>query len=108
LFCNCQSTDDQFVPLVSQKETARSKKALSRPSTKQFTEYSQEYIDKYFRYRDQDERRYWLDNLTGPGGGAKGNPYYAIDKDGNTPLKMAQKFGQSLVASQLRLAGASI
>ena len=44
----------------------------------QFTPYSQEYIDKYFRYRDPDGRRYWLDNLTGPGGGAKGNPYYEV------------------------------
>jgi hypothetical protein len=44
----------------------------------QFTPYSQEYIDKYFRYRDSDGRRYWLDNLTGPGGGAKGNPYYEV------------------------------
>jgi DNA modification methylase len=44
----------------------------------QFTPYSQDYIDKYFRYRDPDGRRYWLDNLTGPGGGAKGNPYYEV------------------------------
>jgi DNA modification methylase len=44
----------------------------------QFTPYSQEYIDKYFRYRDPDGRRYWLDNLTGPGGGARGNPYYEV------------------------------
>ena len=44
----------------------------------QFTPYSQEYIDKYFRYRDPEGRRYWLDNLTGPGGGARGNPYYEV------------------------------
>jgi DNA modification methylase len=44
----------------------------------QFTPYTQEYIDKYFRYRDPDGRRYWLDNLTGPGGAAKGNPHYEV------------------------------
>jgi len=44
----------------------------------QFIPYEQEYIDKYYRYRDSDGRRYWLDNLTGPGGGAKGNPLYEV------------------------------
>lgn len=43
-----------------------------------FLPYAQEYIDKYYRYRDADGRRYWLDNLTGPGGAAKGNPYYEV------------------------------
>lgn len=40
--------------------------------------YSQDYVDKYYRYRDQDGRRYWLDNLQAPGGAAKGNPYYEV------------------------------
>ena len=40
--------------------------------------YEQEYIDKYYRYRDEDGRRYWLDNLTGPGGASKGNPFYEV------------------------------
>lgn len=44
----------------------------------QHIEYSQEYTDKYYRYRDPDGRRYWLDNLTGPGGAAKGNPSYEV------------------------------
>jgi len=44
----------------------------------QFIPYEQEYIDKYYRYRDSDGRRYWLDNLTGPGGAAKGNPLYEV------------------------------
>jgi DNA modification methylase len=44
----------------------------------QFTPYSKEYIDKYYRYQDAEGRRYWLDNLTGPGGAAKGNPYYEV------------------------------
>jgi adenine specific DNA methylase Mod len=43
-----------------------------------FLPYEQEYIDKYYRYRDPDGRRYWLDNLTGPGGASKGNPYYEV------------------------------
>jgi adenine specific DNA methylase Mod len=44
----------------------------------QFLAYSQEYMDKYYRYKDPEGRRYWLDNLTGPGGAAKGNPYYEV------------------------------
>jgi adenine-specific DNA-methyltransferase len=43
-----------------------------------FLPYEQEYIDKYYRYKDADGRRYWLDNLTGPGGASKGNPYYEV------------------------------
>jgi site-specific DNA-methyltransferase (adenine-specific)/adenine-specific DNA-methyltransferase len=44
----------------------------------QYVPYTQEYIDKYYRYKDQDGRRYWLDNLQAPGGAAKGNPYYEV------------------------------
>jgi DNA modification methylase len=40
--------------------------------------YDQAYVDKYYRYRDPDGRRYWLDNLTGPGGADKGNPFYEV------------------------------
>jgi len=43
-----------------------------------FLPYDQVYVDKYYRYRDADGRRYWLDNLTGPGGASKGNPYYEV------------------------------
>jgi len=43
-----------------------------------FVPYDQAYIDKYYRYRDPDGRRYWLDNLTGPGGASKGNPFYEV------------------------------
>jgi site-specific DNA-methyltransferase (adenine-specific) len=32
----------------------------------QYTPYSQEYIDKYYRYVDENGRRYWLDNLLNP------------------------------------------
>jgi len=43
----------------------------------QFGSYSQEYLKKY-SYVDADGRRYRLDNLTGPGGAAKGNPAYEV------------------------------
>ncbi len=39
--------------------------------------YSDEYLKKY-GYVDENGRRYRLDNLTGPGGAAKGNPSYEV------------------------------
>jgi adenine-specific DNA-methyltransferase len=39
--------------------------------------YSQEYIDSAYKHIEAGTmRRYRLDNTSGPGGGAKGNPYY--------------------------------
>ncbi|MEP7290043.1 MAG: DNA methyltransferase [Chloroflexota bacterium] len=38
--------------------------------------YNAEYERKAYRHVDTDGRRYRLDNLTGPGGAAKGNPQY--------------------------------
>lgn len=43
-----------------------------------YTEYSQEYVDRDYRRVDPDGRRYRLDNIQGPGGAAKGNPYYEV------------------------------
>lgn len=44
-----------------------------------FTEYDQEYIDKFYRHQEPDTgRRYQLGDLTGPGGAAKGNPSYEV------------------------------
>ena len=43
-----------------------------------FTEYSQEYVDRDYRRVDPDGRRYRLDNIQGPGGAAKGNPFYEV------------------------------
>jgi DNA modification methylase len=40
--------------------------------------YSQEYIDRDYRRLDDDGRRYRLDNIQGPGGAAKGNPFYEV------------------------------
>jgi adenine specific DNA methylase Mod len=42
-----------------------------------YSEYSEGYLKKY-SYIDADGRRYRLDNLTGPGGAAKGNPQYEV------------------------------
>src|ERR1019366_8695860 len=43
------------------------------------TQYSEKYIEQSYRYVEQGtERRYRLDNLTGPGGAAKGNPSYEV------------------------------
>lgn len=36
------------------------------------------YVDRFYRYNDADGRRYKLDNMLGPGGAAKGNPYYEV------------------------------
>ncbi|MBC8179176.1 MAG: restriction endonuclease [Deltaproteobacteria bacterium] len=38
--------------------------------------YDQTYIDRFYRYVDEDGRKYRLGDLTGPGGASKGNPSY--------------------------------
>ncbi len=44
-----------------------------------FTPYSEEYIDKSYRHRDQEiGRRYRLVSMIGPGGASKGNPSYEV------------------------------
>ena len=44
-----------------------------------YTEYDREYIENFYRYVEPEtDRRYRLDNLTGPGGAAKGNPQYEV------------------------------
>ena len=44
-----------------------------------YTEYDQEYIDQFYKHVEPSTgRRYRLDNLTGPGGAAKGNPSYEV------------------------------
>lgn len=44
----------------------------------QYTPYDQEYIDRDYRRVDEHGRRYRIDNLQGPGGAEKGNPYYEV------------------------------
>ena len=39
---------------------------------------SQEYVDKFYKYRDPDGRRWKMDNMLGPGGAGKGNPVYEV------------------------------
>ena len=42
-----------------------------------FTPYDEEYINKFYKYADENTgRKYTLSDLTGPGGAAKGNPQY--------------------------------
>lgn len=44
----------------------------------QFTDYSQEYIDSFYKYSDPDGRKYQLISMTAPGDSGKGNPYYEV------------------------------
>jgi len=44
-----------------------------------FTSYDESYTDTFYKYVEPGtERRYRLDNLSGPGGAAKGNPSYEV------------------------------
>lgn len=43
-----------------------------------FGEYDEDYVKKKYTGVDPDGRRFMLDNLTGPGGAAKGNAYYEV------------------------------
>jgi DNA modification methylase len=54
---------------------ARSDQRIWNP---QYTPYSQEYIDRDYRRVDECGRRYRVSDITGPGGAAKGNPYYEV------------------------------
>ncbi len=44
----------------------------------QFSEMEPNYIERWYRHQDTDGRRYKLDNMLGPGGAAKGNPFYEV------------------------------
>ena len=45
----------------------------------QYTPYDDAYINQYYKSIEPETgRRYWLDNLQGPGGASKGNPYYEV------------------------------
>jgi adenine specific DNA methylase Mod len=43
-----------------------------------FIPLEKQYVATWYRHQDPDGRRYKLDNMTGPGGAAKGNPYYEV------------------------------
>jgi len=53
-------------------------KNVGAPFNVQFTPYDEEYIERDYRRVDIDGRRYRLDNIQGPGGAAKGNPFYEV------------------------------
>lgn len=53
-------------------------KSEDRTWTPQYTEYSEDYLERDYRRVDPDGRRYRLDNIQGPGGAAKGNPIYEV------------------------------
>ena len=45
----------------------------------QYLPHNEEYVKKFYKYVESGTgRRYMLDNLAGPGGAAKGNPYYEV------------------------------
>lgn len=43
---------------------------------KVYTPYSEKYLSNFYKYTDQDGRRYRLVTMTAPGGASKGNPLY--------------------------------
>jgi DNA modification methylase len=43
-----------------------------------FKDYSEDYIKTFYKHTEPDGRRYQLISMTGPGGGAKGNPKYEV------------------------------
>ena len=44
-----------------------------------YTDYDPAYVAKFYKHIEPEtNRRYTLDNLTGPGGSAKGNPQYEV------------------------------
>jgi DNA modification methylase len=44
----------------------------------QYLPYDKEYIERDYRRIDDSGRHYRIDNLQGPGGAAKGNPFYEV------------------------------
>lgn len=53
-------------------------KTDAAPFRVQFTPYDESYIERDYRRVDAGGRRYRLDNIQGPGGAAKGNPFYEV------------------------------
>ena len=43
-----------------------------------YTDYEPEYVARFSLIEPETDRRYTLDNLTGPGGASKGNPQYEV------------------------------
>jgi adenine specific DNA methylase Mod len=54
-------------------------KSLNRTWNQAYQPYDQAYLDRdYRRIEEGTGRRYRIDNLQGPGGAAKGNPFYEV------------------------------
>lgn len=54
-------------------------KSKSAPYNQQFTAYTEDAIRKQFKHVEEGTgRRYSLDPIDGPGGAAKGNPFYEV------------------------------
>lgn len=53
----------------------RSEKSIFNPI---FQEYTEDYLNKFYRFTETDGRRYRLISMIGPGGAAKGNPTYEV------------------------------
>lgn len=43
-----------------------------------YTPYSEDYVKNFYKYVDDDGRKYRLVSMLGPGGAAKGNPRYEV------------------------------
>jgi DNA modification methylase len=72
----------------------------------QHSDYSEKYLKKYSGV-DSDGRRYRLDNLTGPGGAAKGNPMYEVMVSpaiGDTAKRKCRSLSKRVASSKRRTA----
>ena len=49
---------------------------LKRTFNQQFTKYSDDYLEKFYKHQDADGRRYTLSDLAAPGAGSRGHPSY--------------------------------
>ena len=55
------------------------RKTSSNTFNPQFNDYSEEYIQNFYKFVEPETgRRYRLISMIGPGGAAKGNPYYEV------------------------------
>ena len=53
-------------------------KTRNRTWNTQYQPYDEQYVNRDYRRIDESGRRYRLSDISGPGGAAKGNPYYEV------------------------------
>lgn len=53
-------------------------KSQNYPFNHQFKEYTEDYIKAFYKYEENDGRKYRLISMIGPGGESKGNPVYEV------------------------------